>query len=125
MIRIIVTHAICVLGLTFAAQAGDSEARTFYGEISDSQCALNVHSLTKSHQEMYKSKSGAAGKTPASCALYCVDRMGGNFVLASKAHVYHLDNQGLARRFVGEKVKVQGVKDAKPDTLHVLNIEKD
>ena len=31
--------------------------RTFIGEISDSQCALNVHSLTHSHQEMSESKS--------------------------------------------------------------------
>jgi len=72
---------------------------------------------------MYKSKSGAAGQTPAYCSLYCIEHLGGNFVLASKTHVYHLDNQMLPRNFVGEKVRIQGILDPKTDTIHVLNIE--
>jgi len=101
------------------------EADVFQGEISDSQCALNVHSLTKSHQEMLKAKSGAAGHNAASCSLYCISQLGGKFVLSSKKHVYHLDNQDLPRRFVGEKVKLRGVLDSKSETIHVISIEAD
>ena len=39
------------------AQAGEDKAQTFRGEIADTQCALNVHSLTRSHTEMLKSKN--------------------------------------------------------------------
>jgi len=114
-----------MLALSFAAYAGDDEPKTFRGEISDSQCAFNVHSLTQSHEEMLKSKSGEAGKTAASCSQFCIVHMGGKFVLASKGHVYHLDNQDLPRKFIGEKVKVQGILDPKTETIHVADIEVD
>jgi hypothetical protein len=122
MNRITVLSAVWVLALSFAAYAGEEESRTFRGEISDSQCALNVHSLTQSHQEMLKSKSGAAGKTPASCSQYCIEHLGGKFVLVSKGRVYHLDNQELPRGFVGEKVKVRGILDAKTEIIHVAGL---
>jgi hypothetical protein len=109
--------------LSCAAFAGEEEPKTFRGEISDSQCAFNVHSLTQSHQEMLNSKSGAAGQTPSSCAQYCIDHLGGKFVLASRGHVYHLDNQELPRNFVGEKVRVRGILDPKSEIIHVVNIE--
>jgi len=115
--------AVSVLALSFAAFAGEEEAKTFRGQISDSQCALNVHSLTQSHAEMLKSKSGAAGQTPTSCAQYCVDHLGGKLVLASKSHVYHLDNQELPQRFVGQKVRVRGSLDPKGEIIHVMEIE--
>ena len=121
MNRITIWIAVGMLASSFAAYAGDEE-KTFRGEISDSQCALNVHSMTQSHQEMLKSKSGAAGQTPASCSQYCIERMGGKFVLASKEHVYHLDDQELPRRYVGEKVKVRGTLDPKAETIRVIEI---
>jgi hypothetical protein len=123
MNRIIVWSAVWLLAFSFAAYAGEEEPKTFRGEISDSQCALNVHSLTQSHQEMLKSKSGDAGKTAASCSQFCIVHLGGKFVLASKGHVYHLDNQELPRGFVGEKVKVRGVLDPKTEIIHVVDIE--
>ena len=123
MNRITVWSAVWVLALSFAAYAADEESKTFHGQITDSQCALNVHSLTQSHQEMMKLKSGDAGHTPASCAQYCIVHLGGKFVLASKSHVYHLDNQDLPRGFVGEKVKVHGVLDPKTEIIHVADIE--
>jgi hypothetical protein len=49
--------------------------------------------------------------------------MGGRFVLASKDHVYHLDNQDMPRGFVGEKVKVLGTLDPKTEIIHVVSIE--
>jgi hypothetical protein len=107
----------------FAAYAGEQEPATFKGEISDSQCAFNVHSLTKSHGEMLKSKSGAAGHNSATCSIYCVTRLGGKFVLTSKGHVYHLDNQDLPRRFVGQKVKLRGTLDAKGEVIRVVSID--
>lgn len=113
------------LAAAFAANPDAQEPSTFKGEISDSQCALNVHSLTKSHEEMLKSKSGAAGHNAATCSIYCITQLGGKFVLTSKGHVYHLDNQDLPRRFVGQKVKLRGTLDAKSEVMHVISIEAD
>lgn len=115
----IIAGLALLLSFSLAAQ----EPATFRGEISDSQCALNVHSLTKSHQEMLKAKSGAAGHTPATCSIYCIERLGGKFVLVSGKNVYHLDNQDLPRKFVGEKVKLHGVLDPNSDTIHVVDLE--
>ena len=115
---------LALLSLALAGCVFSQETiRTFSGEVADSQCSMNVHSLTRSHQEMLKSKSGAAGQTPVSCSQYCIEHLGGKFVLASKKHVYHLDNQELPRGFVGEKVKVHGILDPKTEIIHVVNIE--
>ena len=54
--------------LLFTCATFAQNAQIFHGEISDSQCALNVHSLTRSHQEMLKSKS--MGGTSNTCAVY-------------------------------------------------------
>jgi len=73
---------------------------------------------------MLKSKSGAAGTTRATCSIYCVTYLGGQFVLTAKGgHVYHLDNQDMPRKFVGEKVKLHGILDSKGDMIHVVDIE--
>jgi hypothetical protein len=96
------------------------ETKTFHGEISDSQCALNVHSLTRSHEEMLKSKS--MGGTPTDCTLYCVNYHGGDFVLSSKKDVLRLDDQKSARVFAGKKVKIVGTMDADKKTIHILKI---
>jgi pimeloyl-ACP methyl ester carboxylesterase len=104
--------ALGVLGmfaLSLSVYTDAQQPATFHGEISDSQCALNVHSLSRSHEEMLKSKSGAAGANAASCSLYCIQHLGGKFVLATKQHVYHLDDQELLRNFVGERVKLHGI----------------
>src|SRR5580658_1482954 len=123
MNRLVVLSAVWVLSLSFAVYAGEEEPKTFRGEISDSQCALNVHSLTQSHQEMLKSKSGDAGNTPASCSQFCMVHMGGKFVLASTGHVYHLDTPALPRGFVGDTVRLRGFLDPKTETIHVVDIE--
>jgi hypothetical protein len=113
---------IATLSLSLCVATAAQEAATFRGEISDSQCAFNVHSLTKSHTEMLKSKSGAAGTTAATCSTYCIERLGGKFVLVSGKTVFHLDNQDLPRKFVGEKVRLHGVLDPKTDTIHVVDM---
>jgi len=123
MNRITFWTAACVLAVVTLTYAGGEDSWTFRGEIADSQCALNVHSLTRSHQEMLKSKS--MGGTSTSCALYCINYLGGNLVLTSRKHVYHLDDQNLAKKFIGQKVKMSGTLDSKTDTIHVGKIEAD
>ncbi len=105
--------------LGFAQHTGK---RTFYGEVADSQCSMNVHSLTRSHEEMLKRKS--MGGTPASCTMYCIRYMGGEFVLATKKDVYYLDSAN-AQEFAGEKVKVVGTLDAKSRTIHASKVERE
>jgi hypothetical protein len=114
---------IATLSLSLSAPTGAQQAAVFRGQVSDSQCAFNVHSLTKSHEEMMKSKSGAAGHTAATCSLYCIERLGGKFVLVSGKNVYHLDNQDLPGKFVGEKVQLHGVLDSKTNTIHVVDMQ--
>jgi len=96
-------------------------AQIFHGEVSDSQCALNVHSLTRSHQEMLKSKS--MGGTSNTCAVYCIERLGGYLVLSSGKNVYRLDRADLVHGFEGQRVVVNGVLDTKLNQIHVIKIE--
>ena len=99
----------------------EEQSRIFVGEIGDSQCALNVHSLTRSHKEMLKSKS--MGGTAADCANYCTKYLGGHYVLVVKNDVYHLDDQTRAQVFAGRQVKITGTLDAKSSTIHIMGIE--
>lgn len=102
-------------------QGRSAGEKTFEGEIADSQCALGVHSLNQSHKEMID--MGSAGKTSADCARFCVRERGGRFVLQSKHVVYKLDNQDLAEKSAGMKVKVTGTLDAKSNMIQVRTIE--
>lgn len=123
MKRLLLTTLIGMAFTSIFATPSQPPEAVFHGEVSDSQCAFNVHSLTKSHEEMLKSKSGAAGKTPATCSAYCVSLLGGKFVLSSKDQVYHLDDQVTARKFIGAKVKVHGTLDPTAKSIHVESIE--
>jgi hypothetical protein len=107
--------------LAVASAAYGQNARVFHGEVSDSQCALNIHSLTRSHQEMLKSKS--MGGTANTCSVYCIEHLGGYLVLSSSQVVFRLDRSDLVHGFEGQKVKVTGVLDAKANQIHVLKIE--
>ena len=111
----------CLLMAVLLAHAGDDKPQTFRGEIGDTQCALNVHSMTRSHAEMLKSKK--MGGTPGACASYCVQYLGGDFVLSSKNDVYRLDNQEKVRLFAGQKVKITGTLESKTKTIHIVGIE--
>ena len=111
---------IVFAALTLSA-AGVSHAATFRGEIGDSSCALNVHSLSRSHREMLKSKS--FGSTPADCARYCVANHGSSFVLVVKNDVYHLDNQKEAEKWAGQTVIVTGELDAKKNVIAIKTIQ--
>lgn len=108
------------LALVSPSIRGDGE-KTFIGEIADSQCALGVHSLDRSHQTMIK--MGNAGKTSADCSRYCVQQRGGKFVLQTKTDVYKLDNQAVAEKSAGLKVKVIGTLDPKTNVIALRSIE--
>jgi hypothetical protein len=109
--------------LALAGAAHGQNPKVFRGEISDSQCAMNVHSLTRSHQEMLKSKS--MGGTANTCSVYCIEHMGGYLVLSSGKDVFRLDRADLVHGFEGQKVKVTGVLDPKVHRIHVLKVELD
>jgi len=110
------------LGILLLVTAAFSQSvRIFRGEISDSQCALNVHSLTRSHEEMLKSKS--MGGTANTCAVYCIEHLGGYLVLSAGKNVYRLDRADLVHGFEGHKVVINGVLDPKLNQIHVLKIE--
>ena len=103
--------------------ADTAGAQTFHGEISDSSCAMNVHSLSSSHAEMLKRKT--TGTDAASCARYCVKNMGSNFVLVTKKDVYHLADEQKAEPFAGEKVVIRGTLDKKTETIQIESIERE
>jgi hypothetical protein len=120
MNRIAILCAVGILAWANAAYAQAGATKTFRGEVSDSQCAFNVHSLTRSHEEMLKSKS--MGGTSRSCSQYCIEHLGGELVLSSGATVFRLDNQSAAREYIGQKAKVVGTLDPKTKTIHIVSI---
>src|SRR5271168_2734225 len=112
----------CAAGILAVAGAAYAQnMQVFHGEISDSQCALNVHSLTRSHQEMLKSKS--MGGTSNTCSMYCIEHLGGYLVLSSAKDVFRIDRPDLVHGFEGQKVKLTGTLDPKLKQIHVLKIE--
>jgi len=102
-----------LLFATAVATAGSAKS-TFHGEISDTQCAMNVHSLSRSHQEMITKNT--FGTDAASCARACV-RRGGEWVLRSGDNIYRLKNQAGMQEFAGQQVQVAGTLDAKTSTI--------
>jgi hypothetical protein len=111
---------ILTLGLLLMATA-EERTRTFTGEIADSQCSMNVHSLTRSHTEMMKNKN--MGGTATNCTNYCVKYLGGDLVLANGDSVYRLDDQERPASFTGLKVKITGTLNSKTKTIHVVDIK--
>jgi hypothetical protein len=94
---------------------------TFKGEIADTQCALNVHSLSQSHKEMIEMRPEV--KTNADCARFCVKERGGRFVLQTQDKVYKLNAQALAEQWAGLSVKIVGTLDPKTNVIAVRSIE--
>jgi len=114
----------CAAGILALAGAALGQAsQIFHGEVSDSQCALNIHSLTRSHQEMLKSKS--MGGTSNTCAVYCIEHLGGELVLSAGKNVYRLDRTDMVHGYEGHKVKITGVLDPKTNQIHVIKIDLD
>ena len=112
--------ALTGIALTAAARPGQSE-KIFSGEIADSQCALNVHSLSQSHREMMGMKPDI--RSHAECVRFCVQQRGGRYMLQTKSKVYKLDSQDLAEGWAGQKVKLTGTLDPKTNVIAVEKIE--
>ena len=114
------SFAIYLILLLVASVAAEEPKTAFIGEISDSQCAMNVHSLNRSHEEMIKKKT--LGTDAESCAQACV-RRGGEWVLRSGDDVYHLANQEGIEQFAGKKVRITGLLDPKTQTIKNYHTE--
>lgn len=108
-LALLTAGAICFAG-------SKAPARTFRGEIMDSQCAQ-----MGDHGAGYKMTNT---KTPKDCTLACV-KAGGKFVLynAARKATYQLDDQSKPEEFAGQKVTVRGTYDASTKTIHVEKIE--
>jgi hypothetical protein len=120
--RAIVFWAAVLSSVTLAnVPARAQTERTFDGEVADSQCAMNVHSLSRSHREMIE--MGKAGNTPSECTHYCVTHRGGKYVLQAKGEVYKLDRQDLAESMAGLRVRITGTMDPKTNTIQVRTLE--
>ena len=115
-----VKDILLVLALATAAMAGSANS-VFRGTISDTQCAMNVHSLSRSHEEMIAKQT--LGKDAASCAKNCV-RRGGEWVLRSGDKVYRLKNQVGVDRFAGKNVSLSGTLDPATDIIDNSAIEE-
>lgn len=115
--------SLLLLLLGSCAFAKDPAVITLQGEIVDSQCAYNVHSVDHTHSSMVK--KGVYGRDATTCTLHCVRQMGGNFVLVVKEDVYRLDGSVQLEPFAGKKVKVSGILDPKTQTLHIQKMEAD
>ena len=110
--------ALAAMALTATAGRG-ANGKIFSGEIADSQCALNVHSLSQSHKEMMGMKPEI--KTDAECVRFCAKERGGRYMPQTKTKVYKLDAQVLAEEWAGQRVKLVGTLDPK---TNIITVEK-
>jgi hypothetical protein len=123
--KAIMTASVLVIALAAHSSGNDKDGSIIVsGSISDSQCAFNVHSDSRSHDWMIK-KGVYGANDDKSCTLRCVKEMGGKFVLVAKKEVYRLDDQTMPEKFAGAKVKVTGILEAKTHTIHIQKIEED
>lgn len=121
MQRLIPLLLLAAFTVTFIPLLRAANEKVYKGYITDSQCAMNVHSLSQSHKEMLQSKD--VGTTPADCVWYCVKQRGGRFVLQEKSKVYKLDDQNVARELAGKRVEITGTPDSQTNTIHIRKME--
>jgi hypothetical protein len=117
IISLILTLATAAVITPLARPDGE---KSFRGEIADTQCALNVHSLSQSHKEMMAMEPSV--KSKADCARFCVKNRGGRFVLQSKGKVYRFDKPDQAEPFAGQQVMIVGTLDPKTNTITARSI---
>ncbi len=112
--------SLAVAAVSMSVAVCQPAVQTFTGEISDSQCAMNVHSRTGSHQEMLAEHT--MGNNEAECVRTCV-RFGGVYVLISGKQVYRLSDQKSPDKYAAQKVRVRGSLNKKSNTIIVQSIE--
>ena len=110
--------AIFIVVLT--ASAG---ARTFKGQIMDSECASNAHSTTHSHVEMAGIKGNISDRQ---CTILCVEQ--GDSIYVFLDHdgktVYKLSTeQKDLKQYAGEKIEIVGSLDAQGKRIIVSSIK--
>src|SRR5215510_7204425 len=112
-----VTIGLLVIVVSSMLLSGQNKGagKVFTGEIMDSQCAG-----MDGHEMMMKDENAKDAKD---CTIKCVQD-GGKYVLYdSKAKsTYALDDQGKAKEFAGQKVKVSGTLERKGSIIHVSAI---
>jgi hypothetical protein len=108
-----------VLFSSLFAAAGSSIV--VIGEISDSQCAFNIHSSDGTHAAMIKTHT--LGRNAEECTRTCV-QMGGKYMLVDTVNnkLYHLANPERAADFAAKAVRVRGVLDSK-GVFSIISIE--
>jgi hypothetical protein len=116
-----VKQFVCIIAICLLAAATENPVVVITGEISDSQCAFNVHSNGSSHQDVIK--AGIVGRTPKQCTQACL-HMGGKYVLIDrvKKRVYHLANPEKAADYAALRVRVHGLVDQN-GVLSIISIE--
>src|SRR5258708_12578188 len=94
----------CIFMFSALALGGAERTVVILGEISDSQCAFNVHSSGSSHDDALK--SDVLGHTPEECARNCVG-MSGKYVLVDLGHnkVFHLANPARVHPFAPQTLR--------------------
>ncbi len=82
------------------------------GEISDTQCAVNIHSSDGTHAAMIR--TGTLGRSAEECARTCVG-MGGKYALVDTVNnkVYRVANPERVVDFAAKQVRVRGIPDRK------------
>ena len=111
----------CLIISSSLALAGAERVVVITGEVSDSQCAFNVHSSGSSHDDVIK--TNILGHTPEECTRSCV-RLGGKYVLVDSLHkkVYHLANPALLEAFAAKKVRIKAMQGGN-DVLSITSVE--
>ncbi len=116
---VILLALLAMTGPVFAGHrpAPENEAKTFTGEIMDSACAK-----MNSHDQMEQMEG--IPNDAKQCTLKCLET-GSRLVLQDTAKniSYQLDDQGKAKPFAGQKVKISGSYDAKTKTIHIEKIK--
>jgi len=117
---LVVSLSLLVVSLSLLVGATDPSI-VVIGEVSDTQCAFNVHSSDGSHGSMIK--TGTLGQNAEQCTRTCV-RMGGKYVLVDTAtnKLYRLANPDRVQDFAARQVRVRGVVDSR-GVLSIITIE--
>jgi predicted secreted protein len=110
----------CVLFL--AALSASAKTRIFKGQIMDSECASNAHSVTHSHVEM----AGMKGEINArQCTILCVEQGDSVYMFLDQdgSTGYKLSTpQKDLKQYAGDKVEITGELGDSGKLIHVTKI---
>jgi hypothetical protein len=96
--------------LVILVQPSAQETKAFTGTISDDMCAKADHSQMR------------MGPTDAECTTACVSAHDAAYILYDGKNVYKLSGSPPLEQFAGQHVRVDGVLDAKINTIRVSSI---